>query len=97
MPPTTSLLITRLYLDGPFQPPITSLGDYLVDLYKHICPLDHAGDHGSQSERGVWYLLEMRAYRRTTQSLCQHMLFCDGCKMLKPLSKKNPILTLIHL
>ncbi|KAJ5768852.1 S-adenosylmethionine-dependent methyltransferase, partial [Penicillium odoratum] len=65
--------------DGPFQPPITSFGDSLVDLYKHICPLDHAGNHGSQPERGVWYLLEMRAYWRTTQSLCQHMLFCDGC------------------
>ncbi|KAJ5936946.1 hypothetical protein N7466_003396 [Penicillium verhagenii] len=72
----------RTYLDGPIQPSITIPGDPLADLHEHLCPLDHARNHGPQSERGVWYFLEMRAYRRTTQPLCQHMLFYDGGKTL---------------
>ncbi|KAJ5533616.1 S-adenosylmethionine-dependent methyltransferase, partial [Penicillium frequentans] len=64
--------------DGPLQSSITGLGDSLVDLHEHLCPLDHARDHGSQPERGVRYLLEMCTHRRAPQPLCQHMLFYDG-------------------
>ncbi|KAJ5113010.1 S-adenosylmethionine-dependent methyltransferase [Penicillium angulare] len=68
------------YLDGTVQPPVSCFGDLVAYLHEHLCALYHARDHGSQPERAVWNILEMRAYWRATESLCQHMLFPDGSK-----------------
>ncbi|KAJ5691514.1 S-adenosylmethionine-dependent methyltransferase, partial [Penicillium malachiteum] len=68
------------YVDGLVQSPITCIGDPLAYLHQHLCALDNARDHGSQPERAIWDILEMRAYWRKTQSICQHMLLSDGSK-----------------
>ncbi|KAJ5740970.1 hypothetical protein N7493_000842, partial [Penicillium malachiteum] len=79
------------YVDGLVQSPITCVGDPLAYLHQRLCALDYARDHGSQPERvrtprrfpraqAIWDILEMRTYRRTTQSICQHMLLSDGSK-----------------
>ncbi|OAT07856.1 S-adenosylmethionine-dependent methyltransferase [Blastomyces gilchristii SLH14081] len=71
---TNNKAITHFHHDCPFQLPIPPPRYPPYHLHKYLCPFDNAGDYGSQPERLLRDILEMRAGWGTAKPVRQFML-----------------------